>query len=133
MYTDVETGILLRYETFSENGETTGFVRITDLTVDEDITVKQFDPTGYTCTGESGAVTEYQVNKYGQTYGSALDTTRIEDFPDLMACIGDNGKKGYIYSGEYLEIQPKSPEEAESSAAGCSDDRLDKSSPSKAV
>ena len=29
-----------------------------------------------------------------------------------MACIGDNGKKGYIYSDEFFEIQPKSPEEA---------------------
>ena len=83
MYTDVETGILLRYETVSENGETTGFARITALSVDEEITVKQFDPTGYTCTDENAAGTEYMVNEYGQTYGSvARDEKNREDYPD---------------------------------------------------
>ena len=56
--------------------------------------------------------TDYGVNENGQTFGSALSATYVEDMPDLVLAIGDHGKEGYIYLSDLLGETPSSPEEA---------------------
>ncbi len=53
----------------------------------------------------------YKANASGQTYGNAVDSVYIEDLPDLVSVIGDNGKEGYVYTHELFD-SPSSPEEA---------------------
>lgn len=53
---------------------------------------------------------DYSINASGQTYGIG-EANYVEDLPDLMAAIGDNGKEGYIYTSELLKT-PSCPEEA---------------------
>lgn len=48
MNTDVETGIMISYETFDADGTRNGYAELSALTVNQDIEVKRFDPTGYT-------------------------------------------------------------------------------------
>lgn len=55
-------------------------------------------------------VTKYEVNKNGQTFGMS-DTAYVEDLPDLISAMGDNGNLGYIYASELFK-SPSSPEEA---------------------
>lgn len=124
--TDVETGILLSYETFDPDGTRNGYFELTSLTVDAEIDVKRFDPEGYTCIDADGVYLDpehtvraphvrgdYEINENGQTYGSAPDSVYPEDFPDLISVIGDNGKQGYVYKEDYIGDLPDSPEEAE--------------------
>lgn len=124
--TDVETGILLSYETFDPDGTRNGYFELTSLTVDEEIDVKHFDPEGYTCIDPDGTYLDsehtvraphvhvgYQINENDQTYGTAPDSVYPEDFPDLISVIGDNGKQGYIYKEDYFGDIAMSPEEAE--------------------
>ena len=121
MYTDVQTGILFRLEPLTEAHDYILCFEVNRLRIDKEIAVKQFDPEGREClnpeeadwipTDPSYNNPPYQVNKYGQTYGHAA-AKDIEDYPDLVACIGDNGKEGYVYSKEFLEITAKTPEEA---------------------
>lgn len=57
------------------------------------------DGTLYTDAEMTVAVphkTDFEVNENGETYGNCLDIMYAEDMPDLMAAVGDNGKKGYI-------------------------------------
>lgn len=55
---------------------------------------------------------EYEVNENGQTYGIG-DANYVEDLPDLMCVIGDNGIKGYAYTEDFLyKGAAKNPEEA---------------------
>ena len=44
--------------------------------------------------------TDFDVNENGETFGSASDVIYVEDEPDLMAALGDNGKEGYIRKSE---------------------------------
>lgn len=121
MYTDVQTGILFRLEPLTEAHDFILCFEVNRLRIDNEIAVKQFDPEGREClnpeeadwipTDPSYNKPQYQVNKYGQTYGHVA-AKDIEDYPDLVACIGDNGKEGYVYSKEFLEITAKTPEEA---------------------
>ena len=55
----------------------------------------------------------YEVNENGQTYGVCVDSTYIEDAPDLQPAIGDNGIKGYVYTYDLIyKGAAKNPEEA---------------------
>lgn len=56
--------------------------------------------------------TDYPVNSSGQTYGTAKDAVYIEDYPQLLAAIGDHGISGYIYLADMLGEDPASPQEA---------------------
>ena len=123
--TDVETGILLSYETFDPDGTRNGYFELTALTVDAEIDVKRFDPDGYTCVDPDGTYLDpehtiraphadvgYQINENDQTYGTAPDSVYPEDYPDLISVIGDNGKQGYLYKEDYFGDIAMSPEEA---------------------
>ena len=48
MYTAVSTGFLMRYEEYYADGSLENLIETTSLTVDQDITVQQFDPDKYT-------------------------------------------------------------------------------------
>lgn len=54
----------------------------------------------------------YALNQNGQTYGTAKDAVYIEDYPELMAAVGDHGIEGYVYLCDFLGEDPASPEEA---------------------
>jgi hypothetical protein len=54
----------------------------------------------------------YEVNEYGQTFGSTLDVMYVSDYPDLVAVLGDNGIRGYAYQTDLDGEQPSCPEEA---------------------
>lgn len=124
--TDVETGILLSYETFDPDGTRNGYFELTSLTVDAEIDVKRFDPEGYTCVDPDGVYLDpehtiraphvrgnYEINENGQTYGTTPNSVYLEDYPDLISVIGDNGKQGYIYKEDYIGDLPDSPDDAE--------------------
>lgn len=55
---------------------------------------------------------KYEVNEYGQTFGSTLDVMYVSDYPDLIAVLGDNGIRGYAYPADLDGEQPSCPEEA---------------------
>lgn len=55
---------------------------------------------------------DYKINSNGKTYGSGSAALYVEDMPDLMRVIGDNGKEGYVYTSEVIGDPPASPEEA---------------------
>jgi hypothetical protein len=57
-------------------------------------------------------ISEYKTNSNGQTYGSGVNATYIEDYPVLMSVVGDNGNIGYVYTSDYLGELPTSPAEA---------------------
>jgi len=76
-------------------------------------------------SGDSKAKPVYHTNIHGETYGTGPVLTledypdgRIppmspEDYPDLLAAIGEGGIEGYIrYSEAHPDDPPKSPEEA---------------------
>lgn len=54
----------------------------------------------------------YQINKYGQTYGSSLYAVSAETEPDLIIAKGIDGTIGYVYSADLYGKEPKNPEEA---------------------
>lgn len=56
--------------------------------------------------------TTYAVNDSGQTYGSAMMANSLDERPDLMAAVGNNGVEGYIYTSALQEDLPKTPDEA---------------------
>lgn len=55
---------------------------------------------------------DYSVNANGQTYGIGGEANYVEDFPDLIAVRGDNGKSGYVYTSEFFKSPVSCPEEA---------------------
>lgn len=57
---------------------------------------------------------EYQVNNSGETYGSAINSTSIQDDPDLILVETEKGELGYVYKNDFYDTynQPKNPEEA---------------------
>ena len=54
---------------------------------------------------------EYQINKYGETYGSSFYATTSEE-PDLIKAIGVNGEEGYVKASDVDPKEPATPEEA---------------------
>lgn len=54
----------------------------------------------------------YEVNEYGQTFGSTMDVIYVSDYPDLIAVLGDNGIEGYAYQADLDGEKPSCPEEA---------------------
>lgn len=75
-----------------------------------------FEKAIYTDTSMTSVVEhkdiDYSINKDGQTYGSGFNVAYIENLPDLISVVGDNGKVGYVYANELLGDAPASPEEA---------------------
>ncbi len=55
---------------------------------------------------------DYKLNSKGKTYGTGAAATYIEELPDLVRVIGDDGKEGYVYVDEWVGEAPSSPEEA---------------------
>ncbi len=107
IYTDIATGIMLKHEVFDGNRTRTGYSEVTALTLDQEVTVRRFDPAEY-----PDYHPDYPVNENGQTYGTTKNANYIEDYPDLIAVIGDSGKHGYIYRAYFLGDVPSSLEEA---------------------
>lgn len=62
----------------------------------------------------SGGRTDYPVNQNGETYGSVETNVHpdLQDYPDLIAAIGEDGVVGYVRKTELDGEQPKNPEEA---------------------
>ena len=58
----------------------------------------------------SEAISAYETNENGQTYGSA--SSEEDELPDLIAVIAENGKQGYVYKEGFTGEIPKSPDEA---------------------
>lgn len=132
IYTDIATGMMLKHEEYDKNRTRTGYSEVTALTLDQEITVRRFDPadypdyqleeksnddpTVYTDAEMTQALPhnhpDYPVNENGQTYGTTGDANYVEDYPDLIAVIGDSGKQGYIYREDFLGDVPSSLEEA---------------------
>lgn len=54
----------------------------------------------------------YSVNQYGETYGPHDPDAGPENFPDLIAAIGDNGIEGYLKYTDFIGPPVHSPEEA---------------------
>jgi len=54
----------------------------------------------------------YLKNNNGETYGSALDASSLDNEPNLIAAIGEDGIKGYVRSVDVNGVMPKTPEEA---------------------
>lgn len=132
IYTDIATGIMLKHEVFDGNRTRTGYSKVTALTLDQDVTVRRFDPADYPdyqMDEKSNDLPkvytdlemtqelphnhpDYAVNANGQTYGTSGDANYPEDYPDLIAVIGDSGKQGYVYREDFLGDLAASPEEA---------------------
>jgi beta-lactamase regulating signal transducer with metallopeptidase domain len=53
----------------------------------------------------------YQVNEYGETYGSDAYADIIGEEPDLIAATGIDGTDGYVRSSD-MDSNPRTPEEA---------------------
>lgn len=70
-----------------------------------------FAVSGYTNRSQEQAP-KYQVNEYGQTYGSGVYAVSVETEPDLIAAVGIDGTEGYVYAKDLQEDMPKTPEEA---------------------
>ncbi|WP_422446435.1 peptidase [Thermoanaerobacterium sp. DL9XJH110] len=54
----------------------------------------------------------YQVNEYGETYGSNAYADILGEEPDLVAAIGIDGTHGYVRSSDLDSPSPRTPEEA---------------------
>jgi beta-lactamase regulating signal transducer with metallopeptidase domain len=56
---------------------------------------------------------QYQVNEYGETYGSNAYADIVGEEPDLVAAIGIDGTHGYVRSSDLDPFpSPRTPEEA---------------------
>lgn len=55
---------------------------------------------------------DYKLNSNGESYGSGAAAVYVEDMPDLIRVLGDNGIEGYVYASEMIGEPPSSPEEA---------------------
>lgn len=53
----------------------------------------------------------YSINKYGETYGSAMYAQILNEEPDLILAVGTNGETGYVRSSD-LNPEFTSPETA---------------------
>jgi len=53
-----------------------------------------------------------RANASGQTYGSAINATTVEEIPDLVEAYGNNGKIGYLKKSDFIGPQPANPKEA---------------------
>lgn len=60
----------------------------------------------------SVSIMKVQVNSSGQTFGTTINATSIEDEPDLILAEGVDGNQGYVKSSDLNADMPKSPEEA---------------------
>lgn len=110
---DRETGVLLYYIGRNEAGELSSFMIVRDIAFDGNArsvrNVEFADP-------EKTELIEptpngYETNASGQTYGAA-DSDDPSELPDLVAVVGDNGHRGYVYANELLGDSPSSPSEA---------------------
>lgn len=54
---------------------------------------------------------DYETNNDGKTFGSSADVMYVEDLPDLIAVVGDNGKEGFVYADEFIGDVPSSLDE----------------------
>ncbi|MCL2044756.1 MAG: hypothetical protein FWG88_00025 [Oscillospiraceae bacterium] len=55
---------------------------------------------------------DYAINDNGETYGSVVLADLPDDEPDLIAVLGDNGNRGYVWKIELYGESPSSPAEA---------------------
>lgn len=58
------------------------------------------------------ALDNFPLNSRGQTYGSDANATGVEDAPDLIGVVGDNGVFGYVLKEDLWPPSPRTPEEA---------------------
>ena len=110
---DKETGVLLRYIGRDENGDLSHFLIVRDIAFDDNarkVRSVEFSDAEKTQIVEPSAY-EYALNSNGQTYGHA-NAENVQDLPDLVSVVGDNGYRGYVYSRELLGDSPSSPSEA---------------------
>lgn len=61
---------------------------------------------------QQGFAPSYAVNQSGMTYGSALDSNRPGNEPDLIKAIGDDNTVGYVRATDLAPDHPTTPEEA---------------------
>lgn len=54
----------------------------------------------------------FPTNSRGETYGSVMGLTSLDDYPDLIAAENEDGLEGYIRQSEADAFEPKNPEEA---------------------
>lgn len=54
---------------------------------------------------EASVPQTYDVNSYGETYGSIVGKTE-EEYPDLVACRATNGQRGYCRAEEFIAAVP---------------------------
>ena len=54
----------------------------------------------------------YEMNENGQTFGSAINCTRLEEYPELIQAADSKGTEGYVYFDDLYEYIPSSPEDA---------------------
>ncbi len=59
----------------------------------------------------SAAKARFPVNLKGETYGATLNVP-LEEYPDLIAAVGEGGVEGYIRQKEADPYEPKNPEDA---------------------
>lgn len=76
-------------------------------------THNEYDPCAYsptvTCSVDQPSdplleATSYSINSNGQTYGSLVSANSIGEKPELVSALGVNGKEGYIYYEELIDI-----------------------------
>lgn len=74
---------------------------------------------GYSeATAASNAGPHYPANSVGQTYGTLpvdVTTLPLDEIPDLVKVVGDQGVEGYAYAGALLgvgDVAPATPQEA---------------------
>ncbi|SDS84568.1 hypothetical protein [Microterricola viridarii] len=81
-----------------------------------------FAPAGLTAEGMQSKplpAPEYEMNRQGLTYGSAVDAISPETEPDLIQAVATNGKEGFVrkteldaVNGTAAQASFKSPEDA---------------------
>lgn len=55
----------------------------------------------------------YNVNEYGESYGSISGVPYFSDYPDLIAVVGNDGVEGYVRKTDWIVPErPSCPEEA---------------------
>jgi len=63
-------------------------------------------------TTPEGIKPVFPTNTHGETYGSVMELTNLDEYPDLIAAVGEDGIEGYIRQSEADPFEPKNPEEA---------------------
>lgn len=54
----------------------------------------------------------FPKNQNGQTYGSAMNVTSVNELPNLIKACDSHGNIGYVWATDVLGEAPKSPQEA---------------------